>query len=91
MIVVTGGAGFIGYHLAKSLSDEGKEILIIDNLRGKMDEYFANLIQKDNIVYRDVDLTNYDEVKKVLDTDIDEIYHLAAVNGTNNFYENPDL
>ncbi len=32
-IVVTGGAGFIGSHIAESLAAEGNEVVIIDNLR----------------------------------------------------------
>lgn len=35
-ILITGGAGFIGYHLAKSLAQDGHEIIIIDNLLCKL-------------------------------------------------------
>ena len=45
-ILITGGAGFIGYHLAKSLSKDC-DVDIIDNLsRGKIDEDFKQLIKK---------------------------------------------
>ena len=39
-ILVTGAAGFIGYHLCKSLLDDGFEVLGIDNLN---DYYDPNL------------------------------------------------
>ena len=31
-ILLTGGAGFIGYHLSKKLASEAKKITIVDNL-----------------------------------------------------------
>ena len=36
-IVVTGIAGFVGYHLAKNLSDEGYEVIGIDNINSYYD------------------------------------------------------
>ena len=45
-ILITGGAGFIGFHLAKKLEKLGFEILIIDNFsRGKFDKEFKKLIK----------------------------------------------
>ena len=32
-ILITGGAGFVGYHLAKTLADENHNITIIDNFQ----------------------------------------------------------
>ncbi|MHC4854393.1 MAG: NAD-dependent epimerase/dehydratase family protein, partial [Planctomycetota bacterium] len=31
-ILVTGGAGFIGFHVVKRLLEEGRRVLILDNL-----------------------------------------------------------
>ena len=48
-ILITGGAGFIGYHLAKNLS---KECIVdlVDNLsRGKVDKDFKKLIKEKNV------------------------------------------
>ena len=41
-ILITGAAGFIGYHLCKSLLEDGYEVLGIDNLN---DYYDTNLKQ----------------------------------------------
>jgi UDP-glucose 4-epimerase/UDP-glucuronate decarboxylase len=89
-VLVTGGAGFIGYHLSKHLANQGNEVTIIDNLfRGKMDNELKELIEMENVKYIEADLTNYNFFEK-LDDDYDYVYHLAAINGTKYFYEIPD-
>jgi len=87
---VTGGAGFIGLHLAKYLAAENKNAVIIcDNLfRGQMDNDFRGLIKQSNVKFIDIDLTNKEELSK-LGRDFDIVYHLAAINGTKYFYEMP--
>lgn len=88
--VITGAAGFIGYHLAIHLANQGKELILIDNFqRGKMDEEFRNLIQQQNVQFFDMDLTENDVFSSIED-DVTEVYHLAAINGTENFYNIPD-
>ena len=37
-ILVTGSAGFIGYHLSKSLLDDGLEVIGIDNINNYYDQ-----------------------------------------------------
>jgi len=88
-ILVTGGAGFIGYHLANRLVENGNDVTICDNLfRGKMDRDFRGLVEKPNVAFINVDLTKASELTN-LDGDFDIIYHLAAINGTKYFYEIP--
>ena len=88
-ILITGGAGFIGFRLGKYLADKDYEVTICDNLfRGKMDYYFKNLIERDNIRFVKIDLTEREELDK-FEKDYDNIYHLAAINGTKYFYEIP--
>ena len=52
-ILITGGAGFIGFALAKNLSkDNRNKIYIIDNLsRGSLDKEFKELIRCKNIKF----------------------------------------
>ena len=88
-ILITGGAGFIGFHLAKKLADDNK-VIIIDNLaRGRMDGDFLKLIKHENVEFIQTDLTD-PRVFIKLDTDFDYVYHLAAVIGVRNVIENPD-
>ena len=57
-IIITGGAGFIGYYLAKKLIKRNFQVIIWDNLsRGKYDFYFKNLIKHKNIKFVKKDLS----------------------------------
>ena len=88
-ILITGGSGFIGAHLAKQCASEGYETHICDNNhRGKNDDFISGMIENHNVVFKRLDLTKEDEVK-TLDKDYDIIFHLAAINGTENFYSIP--
>ena len=89
-IIVTGGSGFIGRHLAEHLASQNNvEVTIIDNhARGAADEMFEELIARDNVIFLKEDLTQKNFYGK-LSGRYDEIYHLAAINGTKNFYNRP--
>ena len=90
-ILTTGGAGFVGLHLAKLLSENSSnKVYIIDDLsRGRQDEDFSNLIKKENVEFFNEDLKNIEALKKISEIGFDYIYHCAAVCGTSNFYERP--
>ena len=89
-VLILGGAGFIGYHLARSLSASSDRVTVCDNLsRGKMDNEFSSLCKKGNVRFITADLT-LDKGFQELERDYDCVYHLAAINGTRYFYEIPD-
>jgi len=57
-VLITGGAGFIGFHLARYLSEQGYDITIIDNFgRGAEDEDFNNLIKRKSVHFIRADIT----------------------------------
>lgn len=88
-VLITGGTGFIGYHLSKALAKKDCEVTICDNLsRGKMDDELKDLIDLDNVKFVECDLTKKEDLDK-LEKDYDFLYHLAAINGTKHFYERP--
>lgn len=89
-VLITGGAGFIGYHLAKRLaSHKGYKITIADNFfRGKNDKDFKELLAHPNITFIRADLTDPKAWKK-LGKGYDHVYHLVGINGTKLFYEIP--
>ena len=74
-VLVTGGAGFIGSHLAERLLQEGASICVADNLsRGSLDN-LSGII--DRIEFRKVDLTDANNcVDACKGADI--VFHLAA-------------
>lgn len=91
-ILITGGAGFIGYFLSKHLLEIEKdiELVLADNLqRGKMDEDFQRLLEDSRVRFLNLDLTDFNSYKE-LSSGYDHVYHLAAVNGTKWFYEKPE-
>jgi len=85
--VVTGGAGFIGSHLAKYLVKNNHEVIIIDDLsRGSLD----NIEEiKNKIEFHNVDVSNYDEVLSVIDTP-DGIFHQAALASVPQSFKEPE-
>jgi UDP-glucose 4-epimerase/UDP-glucuronate decarboxylase len=88
-ILVTGGAGFIGFHLSNYLADGGAQVVICDNLfRGRADEDFNKLLKRHNVKFINIDLTEKQKLD-ALEKEFDIVYHLAAINGTRYFYEIP--
>lgn len=88
-ILITGGAGFVGYHLAHRLASQGHSITIADNFfRGKRDEDFQALIGLPNVTLIEGDLTK-PESWEVLGGGYDVVYHLVGINGTELFYTIP--
>ncbi|MBI2847923.1 MAG: NAD-dependent epimerase/dehydratase family protein [Chloroflexi bacterium] len=87
--LVTGGAGFIGYHLVKHLLEKDCEVTACDDFfRGRRDDDFATLAEYGNFRFESADLTDATALRR-LPNDFDIIYHLAAINGTRYFYEIP--
>ncbi|WP_333656357.1 NAD-dependent epimerase/dehydratase family protein [Dissulfurispira sp.] len=90
-ILITGGAGFIGYFLIKKLLEaNNSDITVIDNLsRGRVDTEFQQLLEHTNVRFINGDLTD-PMLYTDLDRDYDYIYHLAGVIGVKHVMQNPD-
>ena len=73
-ILITGGAGYIGSHIAEILLKKNKKIFLIDNLSTG----HRKLINKKAKFFK-LDIQNKDKVKKIIEKyKIDSIIHLAA-------------
>ena len=86
-IVITGAAGFIGYHLVKKIIKKKYKFILIDNFsRGKKDKFFNEIIKNKRIKFLNQNLTRPFEIK---DNNIKYIFHLAARIGVKNVIEKP--
>ena len=87
--LITGGAGFIGYHLACNLIQRNYHVDLVDNFtRGIKDNFLINLSNKDQVNLINLDLLDkksFDE----LDKDYDFIFHLAAIIGVRHVLKAP--
>jgi UDP-glucose 4-epimerase len=86
--LITGGAGFIGSHLAERLVGLGHEVYAIDNLwTGKLSNVAK--IQSNKRFHLVVDTILNESVMNELVFKVDHIYHLAAAVGVLNIMDHP--
>ncbi len=89
-VLITGAAGFIGFALADMLSKrDDTKVYVVDNfVRGERDAAYEELCSRDSVISFELDLTDSNAVHELPES-IDTIFHMAALNGTQNFYERP--
>jgi len=87
-ILVTGAAGFIGFHLCQKLLEENHTVLGIDNINNYYDvnlkkNRLKNLLKKKNFKFKKIDISNTNFVKKIypIAKNFKIIIHLAAQAG----------
>ena len=85
-VLITGGAGFIGSHLADFYVAKGDHVTILDNFSTGAKENIAHLAGK--ITSQDGDIRNVDLVEK-LTKEADLVLHMAAALGVNTILESP--
>jgi UDP-glucose 4-epimerase len=86
--LITGGAGFIGSHLAERLLDRGDRVVLLDNLStGSMDN-IRHLKSHEQMEYHLDNIENRQLVAELVD-DADAIVHLAAAVGVKLIVESP--
>jgi UDP-glucose 4-epimerase len=78
--LITGGAGFIGSHLAETLLARGNQVTIIDNLSTGRFENIAHLQHNPNFHYAIEDIRHAAVMDRLV-SECDVIYHLAAAVG----------
>ena len=87
-VFITGGAGFIGSHLAERLLDRGDRVLVLDDLStGSMDN-IAHLVGRDGFDYRIGSALDQPLVSECVDR-CDVTIHLAAAVGVRLIVERP--
>lgn len=94
-ILITGAAGFIGFHLSKRLLAEGKQIIGVDNLNDYYDvslkQHRLKMLQESNdFSFFKIDLSNRTDLEKIFkNNQIDVVVNLAAQAGVRYSLENP--
>lgn len=91
MILVTGGAGYIGSHTVLNFLNKGYEIVVIDNLENGHIETINTLKQIGNIHFVKGDLRNLDDVEAVFSNyQIDTVIHFAGFIQVEESVRNPE-
>lgn len=85
-IFLTGGAGFIGSHVADELVAHGHEVIIVDNLSTGRRQNIAQIIDK--VQFVEADIRDIETYEHLLDTDT-VIVNLAAFVSVPQSIENP--
>ncbi len=96
-VLVTGGAGFIGSHIAKKLMDRGDEVVVVDNFN----QYYDPRLKRDRIkkflkgykfkLYKN-DIRDYKTLEKIFKKERpDKVVHLAAMVGVRYSLRDPLL
>jgi UDP-glucose 4-epimerase len=86
--LITGGAGFIGSHLAERLLDDGHEVLVLDNLSTGSIENITHLKSAPGFSYVVESVTNEPILAELIDQS-DVVFHLAAAVGVKLIVEQP--
>jgi len=77
-VLITGGAGLVGSHLADQLLDAGATVRVVDDLSKGNQERVPT-----GAPFTQVDLTDPDAVADVVTADVDMVFHFAAYTDTN--------
>lgn len=87
-VLITGGAGFIGSHLAEELLAQKNGVVVIDNLSTGSIENIEHMKHNRSFKYYIDTVMNVKLMKKLI-KDCDVIYHLAAAVGVKYVIDNP--
>ena len=85
-VLVTGGAGFIGSHLADALIARGDHVVALDNFSTGSTANIKHITKNFEII--DGDIRNTDLINDTI-KDVDLVFHMAAALGVNTILESP--
>ncbi|MBY0586543.1 GDP-mannose 4,6-dehydratase [bacterium] len=86
--LITGGAGFIGSHLARLLVERGENVVVLDNLSTGRFENIRPLVGRPNFTYLIADLADEAITNRAIEQ-ADTIFHLAAAVGVQLIVDDP--
>lgn len=86
--LITGGAGFIGSHLARRLVERGEAVSILDDLSTGSEENIRNLLTQGSVELHVGSITDAEIVDRCVRS-VDRVYHLAGTVGVNRVMDEP--
>ena len=86
--LITGGAGFVGSHLAERLLSSGYRVTVIDNLSTGQLRNIRCMMPNPNFSYAVEDIRNIHVIDRLV-SECDIIFHLAAAVGVRNIIDRP--
>lgn len=92
MILLTGGAGYIGSHTAISLLSQGYDVFILDNLSNSSLDAIKSIenISGKKVIFKEMDLRNRSEMRTVFESNTFEgVIHFAAYKAVGESVEKP--
>jgi len=89
IVMVTGGAGFIGSHLVETLLANGNEVHVFDSLPLQEANNLKEVKNHKKLRYFTGDIRKSSDVKKFWQRDAETVFHLASVVGIKNYIADP--
>lgn len=84
-ILLTGGAGFIGSHLAESLLDDGHDLIVIDNISSGQESNIEHLKSRKKFTFKNQDVLGDIEIN----SDLDYVLHFASRASPDDYQKHP--
>lgn len=94
-LLVTGAAGFVGFHVASQLLSQGHQVTGVDNLNSHYEvqlkqDRLAQLKNESLFEFHETDITDVESISRLFDqSSFDKVVHLAAEVGVRNSLEKP--
>ena len=88
LYLVTGGAGFVGSHLADALIARGDSVIVLDNLSTGRRRNFEHHLNSSSFEFVEGSILDVDLVNQLVRR-ADHVLHLAAAVGVFNIVQNP--
>ena len=93
--LISGSAGFIGFHISLKILSKGYKVIGVDNLNNyydvKLKKKRNNILKRNrNFIFKKVDIKNYNSLQKIFKKyKIESVIHLAAQAGVRYSLKNP--
>ena len=91
-VLVTGGAGYIGSHTCVELLEQGRDVVVVDNLSNSCRESLKRVeeITGKTLTFYEVDLLNKEAVREIFQKEnIDSCIHFAGLKAVGESVEKP--